>query len=267
MVLDITMTLLDQILTAKYEQVKRTKRILPINRIDFGAGPPVQDFTSSVRRPGLSVIAEIKHKSPSAGILREVFDPLTIARLYQQNNADALSVVTDTPFFGGSCDLLKRVMKEIQIPLLRKDFIIDEYQIFESRAIGADAILLIVRLLKKKTLRDFLAVAKDLGMAVLVEVHSFKELMTAIDVEAQIIGINNRNLDTLEVDVNLSMKLKPFIPETCLAISESGIHHRDHIRCIRDAGFDGILVGELLLRSDDPGKLLQFIKTSLDCKG
>lgn len=236
--------------------------MVPVHRFEDASFLSSEDFIGAIRKPGLSIIAEIKRKSPSAGLLREKFNPLVLANSYKQNKADALSILTDQHFFGGSCDIVHRVKNTVRIPILRKDFIIDEYQIYESKAVGADAILLIVRILGKETLKQFLALAEQLGLDCLVEVHSLKELRFAVELGVPLIGINNRDLDTLKVDISLSLKLKQYIPEDVLVISESGIRNVDHIQRVCDSGFDGVLVGESFMQSDDPGGLLRSFKTT-----
>jgi len=258
---NMTMSLLNRILKTKRMEIIRRKIIHPVRRFNIDFSASNKDFIGAIRKPGLSIIAEIKRQSPSAGLMREIFDPLAIAKAYELNQADGLSILTDQHFFGGSCSQLAQIKDAIRIPVLRKDFIIDEYQIYESKAVGADAILLIVRLLGSKTLKQFLALAEKLDLDCLVEVHSLEEIRVALDAGITLIGINNRDLDTLRVDINLSSKLKKYIPDDVLAISESGIRNVDHIQSICDIGFDGVLIGESFMQSDDPDRLLQSFKS------
>jgi indole-3-glycerol phosphate synthase len=256
------MKLLDQIVKSKQKEIDQCKSVRPVESLNLNTDFESRDFISAIRNPGFSIIAEIKGKSPSAGILRPDFDPLVIAGSYEQNNADCLSILTDSEFFGGSCDILSRIKNSTKIPILRKDFIIDSYQIHESKAVGADAILLIVHLLERDIIQEFLHLARHLNLACLVEVHSREELETAIDSGSSFIGINNRDLDTLEVNLQCSLNLRPHVPDEILIISESGMKTSDDIRRIRDAGFHGVLIGESLMRADDPGELLQEFKNS-----
>lgn len=254
------MRCLHRIITNKRKEIEKLKQIRPLHYLKTDKVDHSRDFVSSIRNPGLSIIAEIKKKSPSAGILRKTFNLRAIAESYEQNKADCLSVLTDAEFFGGSCEFIRQIKEFTKIPILRKDFIIDAYQIYESRAAGADAILLIVRLLKPERLREFLKLATQLDLACLVEIHSKEEIDIAVKSGAAILGINNRDLDTLDVDINLSLQLRPFVPEGTLVISESGINNDHHVRCMAKAGFDGILVGESLMRSVNPGRMVYDFK-------
>ena len=221
---------------------------LPLNFKD--ALLPAQDGRTRV-------IAEIKKASPSKGVIREDFDYLEIARIYEQNGASALSVLTDRNFFQGSIDYLSEIRHHVSIPLLRKDFVFDEYQIFEARGYGADAVLLIAAVLNEKELHDFVELAFNLGMAPLVEVHDEAELERTLKTKAELIGINNRNLQTFKTDLNTTVRLIDRIPDDKIVISESGINSIKDINLLKDAGVDAFLIGEALMRAADIGKKLR----------
>jgi indole-3-glycerol phosphate synthase len=213
--------------------------------------PPPRPFAAALRKDGLTVIAEVKRASPSMGIIRDPFDPAALARAYETGGAGALSVLTEGKYFLGSLDHLRRVKEAVRLPVLRKDFIIDEYQIFESRSAGADAVLLIAELLDIQCLRDYLAVAKSLALDCLVESHGRRELEKALAAGAQIVGVNNRDLKTLHVDLKTSLELLPLVPGDRIRVSESGIRTPADAARVRAAGADALLVGETLLRGGD----------------
>jgi indole-3-glycerol phosphate synthase len=205
------------------------------------------------------IIAECKRRSPSRGVLRSVYDPVAIARSYEKAGAAALSVLTEPTFFDGALEHLSAVQDAVQIPILRKDFIISEYQLFEAKAAGADAVLLIVAALDPPLLAALHARAAALGLDVLVEVHSADELAFAVDAGAQIIGVNNRNLRTLEVDVAASEALAPRIPRGVVRVSESGLKNAADIARLRSLGYDAFLIGERCMTEPDPGAALQSL--------
>lgn len=215
-----------------------------------------RDFAGALSGPVLSVISELKKASPSRGLLRPEYRPLEIAKSYQQAGASALSVLTEEDFFQGSIDDLKAVREAVQLPILRKEFIVDEYQVYESAAAGADALLLIVAALEDSELKSFLQLAKGLHMAALVEVHTAGELERATAAGARIIGVNNRNLKTLEVSLETSFRLRQMIPPECLSVSESGIKSSADLEKLAAAGFNAVLIGEHLMLADDPGREL-----------
>lgn len=228
------------------------KRIALANLAD--AFPPLRDFKSAISKAGrINLIAELKKASPSAGILRENYEPVTLAKAYEEAGAAALSVLTDYKFFQGALANLKAAKESTTIPVLRKDFIIDELQITESRLAGADAILLIVRILNAETLKKYLMRCAELKLAALVEVHNEAEIETALAAGAEILGINNRDLDTLKVDFNLSLNLPNKFPElkNKVLVSESGIQTKSQINELKSAGFKAVLVGETLLKSSN----------------
>ena len=204
-----------------------------------------------------AVIAEIKKASPSKGVICEKFDPEFIAKSYERGGACCLSVLTDEDFFQGSDNYLKIARQACNLPILRKDFIIDEYQIFEARSIGADCILLIVSALNKENLGELNACALSLGMDVLIEVHNESELEIALELDNPVIGINNRNLHTFEVSLENTYKLLGLVPKSVVVITESGIYSRDDVQLMRQNKVNGLLVGEAFMRTDDPGQSLR----------
>ncbi|NQU63693.1 MAG: indole-3-glycerol phosphate synthase TrpC [SAR324 cluster bacterium] len=212
-----------------------------------------KDFALFLKGEMLSIIAEVKKASPSKGIIRHDFDPLKIARSYAKAGADCLSVLTEEKYFLGSPEYLKAIRHEIDIPLLRKDFIIDERQIRESYDLGADAILLIVAILSRQQLASFKKVAAEFGLTALVEVHTKEELDIALEFDFHLIGINNRNLATFKTDIQHSIDLRKHIPAHVTCVSESGINTAVECRALLEKGFDAVLVGETLMRQPDPG--------------
>jgi indole-3-glycerol phosphate synthase len=221
-----------------------------------------RDFAGAISGEMLSVIAELKRASPSRGLLRPEYRPLEIAEAYQQAGASALSVLTEEEFFQGSLNDLTAVRGAVRLPVLRKDFIVDEYQVYESVAAGADAFLLIVAALEDKDLKHFLELSERLRVTALVEVHTAEELDRAISAGARTIGINNRNLNTLEVSLETSFRLRERVPPSCLAVSESGIKSGADLEKLARAGFNAVLIGEHLMLAGDPGKELSRLLKS-----
>ncbi len=211
-----------------------------------------RDFLAALSGPATAVIAEIKKASPSKGTFTSEFNPATIACLYQQGGAAALSVLTDEKHFQGSLSDLESARAAVRVPVLRKDFTIDAYHVHQAAAYGADAILLIAAILSEREMRDFRELAEHYGMAALVEVHSAEELEPALASGARVIGVNNRNLHTFEVSLDTSMRLAEKIPSGVLRVSESGIHSSADVRQLRSAGYQAFLVGEHLMKSGDP---------------
>ena len=217
--------------------------------------PPTRDFRSAITGSGaVKLIAEVKKKSPSKGIIREDFHPVSIAKTYVENGAAAISVLTDKHFFAGELDYLRLIREVVDAPLLRKDFTIDPYHIYQARCAGADAILLIVAALTATQLRTFMEIADSLSLAALVEVHTPEELAIALDVDAQIIGINNRDLRTFHTDIATTFRLRNTIPADKVVVSESGIYSREDVVKLKEAGVQAMLVGESLMRSRDIGE-------------
>jgi indole-3-glycerol phosphate synthase len=251
------MTILDRIVARKREELAQRRRVLPPSSFRDIAPPPPRDFTAALRQPGLSAIAEIKRRSPSRGPLYENLDPARLAECYQEHGARAVSVLTDADFFGGSDDDLRAARKACELPILRKDFIIDEYQIREARAIGADAILLIVRILSTQQLQEYRLCAAEQGLAALLEVHDGFELDRALVAGAAIVGINARDLDTFETDLARAIDVRRRCPAGILTVAESAIKTRADVAAIQQSGFDAILVGETLVRAVNPGAKLR----------
>lgn len=254
---------LEGIVNAKRREVSSRKGIAPLSRLREAMRdlPPPRDFMSAIDRLPCSIIAEVKKRSPSKGRIRGDFDPLRIAALYQENGAAAISILTDEEFFGGNRTYLSGIRKVVDIPLLRKDFIIDPYQIYETRALGGDALLLIASLLEGQ-LKEYICLAQKVGLATLVEVHTQEELEEALAADAEIIGINNRDLKTFSTDLRTTLELAPSIPEDRIVVSESGINTREDIETIMQAGVHSFLVGEALMRAEDIGaKLRELLGT------
>ena len=219
----------------------------------------IRPFAATLRQPGVSIVAEFKRRSPSGGELRPGASAGEMARLYSACGASALSVLTDEAYFGGTDADLVEARQASSLAALRKDFVVDAYQIYEARAIGADAILLIVRALTNQELRDFLDLTRHLGMDALVETHSEDEVRRAVDAGARVVGVNNRDLDTLVTDVSLAPRLRPLVPPDCVFVAESGVSHPEQIATLYEAAADAVLIGESLLRADDPGALLRSL--------
>lgn len=246
--------ILEEILSQKKNEVERQKKAVALEALSqrFSTLPPIRSLKEALSKPGLSLIAELKKASPSAGVIRKDFNPVYLAKIYEEGEAAAISVLTESNYFQGSLDYLEKVKGSVSIPVLRKDFIIDEYQVYESRACGADAILLIVAALDSDKLNRLLSLAKNLGLDALVEVHNRRELDGALKVGAEIIGVNNRNLRSLEVNLSVTPRLARFIPKGKVVVSESGISSRRDIEFLQQTGrIDAVLVGESLMRSDD----------------
>ncbi len=210
-----------------------------------------KDFVGALRGPGLAVIAEMKQRTPSMGVLTEEYRPTDLARAYSDGGAAAISVLTHMAGFGGRPEHLAVARIATDLPILRKDFITDPYEIGEARAAGADAVLLIVAALPGAALQRLLAVVRSRGLSALVEVHTFDEAKAAVDAGAPVIGVNHRDLRTFEVDLGLTERLRPSIPDEVVLVAESGIHSVDDARRLREAGADAILVGEMLMRATD----------------
>ncbi|MDZ4816735.1 MAG: indole-3-glycerol phosphate synthase TrpC [Verrucomicrobiota bacterium] len=249
------MSVLDKILDYKRGFVESSKqRISPASmRTLAEKAPATASFAQALVTADQSValIAEIKKASPSAGLIRADFDHLQIARDYYRAGANAISVLTDEAFFQGSLKFLEDVHKEVPLPLLRKDFTIDEYQVYEAKAFGASAVLLIVAALNPKEIVAFQKIAHDIGLDALVEVHDAHELKVALDCGSQIIGVNNRNLGTLHIDLAVSETLCPQIPQGIIRVGESGIYFQKDVERLRHAGVNAILVGESIMKSGD----------------
>jgi len=254
--------ILDKIVAVKREEVAAAvqRKSLAAMRFDAESRVLTRDFVGAMRGKIASghaaVIAEIKKASPSKGVLRADFIPADIAQSYAEYGAACLSVLTDVQFFQGSVDYLKQARASCQLPVLRKDFMVDAYQIYESRAMGADAILLIAACLDDVQMQDFEQIARSLDMAVLVEVHDGAELVRALKLKTPLIGVNNRNLKTFEVSLDTTLSLMRDIPSDRLLVCESGIHTRDDVLRMGAAGVNAFLVGEAFMRAEEPGEAL-----------
>jgi len=251
--------ILQNIIENRRKEVARQQEILPLVELRqmLADSPPTLDFEKAIRGRTCAVIAEVKRSSPSKGRIREDFDPVKIARTYELYGASALSVLTERRFFEGNNAYVPRIRRAVRLPILRKDFIVDPYQISETRVLGADALLLIARILEAGQLQEFIGLSSELGLASLVEVHDEADLEKAITSGARIVGINNRDLVTFRTDLGVSMRLAPLIPRGLTRVSESGISTRDDVVDVVAAGFHAILVGESLLRQKDIGKKLR----------
>jgi len=252
-------TVLTRIVEKRRAEVARRQRIMPeaMLRIAAGRADAPRDFAGALGRNQLNVIAEIKKASPSAGLLRQEFDAVALARGYEQAGAAALSVLTEEENFQGALAHLRDARRAVGIPVLRKDFIVERWQVWEARAAGADSFLLIAAVLDDASLADLLALGRELGMEPLVEVHTAAELERVLVSGARIVGVNNRDLHTLEVRVETSLELAAKIPEDRIAVSESGLRSAEELRKLRAAGFDAFLIGESLMRQADPGAALR----------
>lgn len=262
----MTGTVLDKIAAHKKGEVQESKERRPQKILEqrIAGLNATRDFKAALAREDrISLIAEIKKASPSAGIIRDDFDPMRIAQVYEKEGADAISVLTDKVFFQGSLEALLSVKETSSLPVLRKDFIIDPYQIYEARAFGADAILLIVSLLSQDTLRLYLSTAQGLELAALVEVHTEEELHIAVDASAEIIGINNRNLKTFAVDIEKTLQLLPKLPKDVLCVSESGINNPDDIHKLRRAGVDAVLIGTAFMKARNIGDKIRELRSAI----
>lgn len=257
------MDILDEIIAVKRAEIDNAKRAIPLAEIraQAAAASPARDFIGALRaKHGLklpAVIAEIKQASPSKGLLRQPFDPIAIAQSYAKHGAACLSVLTERNFFQGSNDYLRAARDACELPVLRKDFILDPYQIYQSRALGADCILLIVAALEAHTLQQLEALAVELGLAVLVEVHDGAELEVALTLKTPLIGINNRNLKTFETRLSVTYDLLPRIPSERIVVTESGIGVVDDVVCMKRRGVHTFLVGEAFMRAPEPGVALE----------
>jgi len=255
--------ILDKILATKREEIRLTSSYRPIEDLqrEVGDAPIVRNFEQAIRNKiangESAVIAEIKKASPSKGVIREQFDPITIAQTYEQNGAACLSVLTDRDYFMGAAEYLVAARSATQLPVLRKDFIVDPYQIFEARCMGADCILLIVAALEQSQMLELEHVATQLGMSVLVEAHSQEEFERAIQLETSLIGVNNRDLRTFETSLETTFGLISALPEDRILITESGIHDRADVTLMRERGVFAFLVGEAFMRQPDPGEALK----------
>lgn len=250
--------ILDRILESKRAEVQQRRSAVPLAELQahIASAPPLRDFAGALAAQEFGVIAEIKRRSPAHGLLKPDLDARVMARTYERGGAVAMSVLTDAPFFDGSDEDLREARAASSIPVLRKDFVVDPYQVWEARALGADAVLLIARALAGPRLAELRALATELGMTALVEVHNEAELETACAIGASVIGVNNRDLDTLTVDIATSERLAASVPDDALLVAESGVSSRSAAERMKRAGARAILVGEALVLAPDAATLL-----------
>jgi indole-3-glycerol phosphate synthase len=254
------MSILDEIVASKRLEITAARRRLPLEEIEDQAAsaPMARDFRAALEGPGpIQLIAEVKKASPSARVIRADFDPVAIARAYQEHGAACLSILTDAPYFQGHLSYLARVRASVAIPLLRKDFLIDEYQVVEARLAGADAILLIAEILDDEALIGLRERAAGLGMSTLVEFHDPANLPRVLDSGADLVGINNRDLKSFETSLDHTLRLRDRIPHGVVLVSESGIRTRADVERLEAAGVSAILVGESLMRQPDIGAAVE----------
>ena len=255
--------ILNRILATKQQELAERRQLKSFHELQQQAHhvSPPRGFVAALRRRvaqgGSAVIAEIKKASPSKGVIRPDFDPVAIAKSYQSGGASCLSVLTDREYFQGREEYLTRARAACSLPVIRKDFIVDSYQVMEARAIGADCILLIVAALDDETLASLYAQARAQGMDVLVEVHDRAELERALVLDLDLIGINNRNLRTFDTSLETTIDLLPLVPDGCLVVTESGIHSGTDVALMRDHDVHAFLVGEAFMRAPDPGQALE----------
>ncbi len=249
------MGVLREIVTHKRAELADRRRRVPLAEVRRRAAEtaPPQAFRAALHGPRIRLIAEVKGASPSAGTIRSEFDPARIARAYAEAGAAAISVLTDSRFFHGADGHLAEVRRAVDVPVLRKEFVLDPYQVYEARTLGADAVLLIASILPGGALADLQSVAAELGMAALVEVHTERELERALAVQAPLVGINNRDLDTLETTPEVTRRLRPHIPPGITIVAESGIEDRAQVEEMERLGVHAVLVGTALMRAPDPG--------------
>lgn len=254
-----TGTILDRIVERRRERlvIEQRRMPLPVLKMAVRKADPPRDFAAALGSDGCNVIAELKQASPSRGTLRVDFQPVLLARGLEQAGAAALSVLTEEEHFQGSLEHLRKVRTGVALPVLRKDFLVDPWQVWEARAADADSFLLIVAVLGDGLLRELIALGRELGMEPLVEVHTSDELHRALDAGARIIGVNNRDLRTFEVRVETSLEMVESIPQECLAVCESGLRTHGDLQRLGAAGFDAFLVGERLMQAPDPAAALQ----------
>ncbi|QZY53651.1 indole-3-glycerol phosphate synthase TrpC [Crassaminicella profunda] len=255
--------ILEKIVAYKRKKVEEEKNSISFNQLikQIKLCDKGRDFKKCIKEhPDISMIAEVKKASPSKGVVREDFDPIAIAKTYDENKVEAISVLTEDRFFQGKNEYLSEIKKQTSTPILRKDFIIDPYQIYQAKVIGADAILLIAKVLSKNKLIDFQNVATNLGIACLVEVHDQYELETVLATGSDIIGINNRDLKTFKTTLETTEELIKHIPKGKIVISESGIHTRKDMEFLKKIGVDGVLIGESLMRAKSIDEKLRELR-------
>lgn len=259
--------ILDDLAAATRARIERKKAQIPLETVKAQAQTLAQQeshftfsFEQAIAKDDISFICEVKKASPSKGIIAEDFPYLDIAKDYEKAGADCISVLTETDYFKGEDRFLKEINDTVQIPTIRKDFIIDEYMIYEAKLLGASCVLLIAALLDTETIRQYKSICDDLGLSALVEAHDEAEIDSAIAAGARMIGVNNRNLKDFTVDIHNSTRLKELVPKDILFIAESGIKTADDIQVLRDAGVNGVLIGETLMRSPNKAQMLDTLR-------
>lgn len=259
--------ILDDLAVATRARVERKKAQISLETVKAQAQTLAQQenhftfpFEQAIAKDDISFICEVKKASPSKGIIAEYFPYLDIAKDYEKAGADCISVLTETDYFKGEDRFLKEINDTVQIPTIRKDFIIDEYMIYEAKLLGASCVLLIAALLDTETIRQYKSICDDLGLSALVEAHDEAEIAGAIAAGARMIGVNNRNLKDFTVDIHNSTRLRELVPKDILFIAESGIKTADDIQVLRDAGVNGVLIGETLMRSPDKAQMLDMLR-------
>ena len=258
-----------RIIEKRRESVAHRKRVLPLVALKIAAekkAPAARNFSSAIAANRVNVIAELKKSSPSRGVIREQFEPAKLAAELAEAGAAALSVLTEEDFFDGSLTNLKEARAAVEIPVLRKDFIFDPWQIWEARAAGADSFLLITAVLEQDLLQELLELGRQLGMEPLVEIHTREELARALGAGARIVGVNARDLTTFNVNHDLALELADEIPDSCVAVAESGIHSHEDVERLSGAGFDAFLIGEQLMKHAQPGEELRRLLGAAEAK-
>lgn len=258
-------TILDEIVSVKTREIEASKLSVPSEQLrdQLSAAPPVRDFHAPLAAEGpIKLIAEVKKASPSKGVIREDFDPVQIAQCYAQHGATCLSVLTDEKFFQGSLKYLNAIRQAVELPILRKDFVLDTYQVLEARVAGADAVLLIAECLEDSQLQILHDEIVALGMTPLIEFYQEQNLQRVLHTGALLVGVNNRNLQTFETDLNHVMQMRTRIPSRCLVVGESGIHSRDDVNRLAAAGVNAMLVGEHLMAAEQMGAAVEALLNS-----
>lgn len=256
--------ILQEIAEKTRERINREKERLPLAELRARAGecPPAADFPfeKALQKPGISFICEAKKASPSKGVIAEDFPYVEIARAYEAAGADAMSVLTEPYYFKGQDRYLEEIRQAVRLPLLRKDFTVDDYMLYQAKLMGADAVLLICAILSPMQLSEYQGIARELGLSALVEAHDEKEIEMALHAGARIIGVNNRNLKDFTVDIHNSVRLRELVPREILFVSESGMKTREDIRQLEENGTDGVLIGETFMRSADKAGMLAMLR-------
>lgn len=260
------MNILDRIIADKRREVSLKKQLIPTEQLEKSVlfNRQGQSLSARLRQASFGIIAEHKRRSPSKSVINQSLSVENVVSSYEKAGAAGISVLTDAKYFGGSLDDLLLARASVEIPILRKDFMIDEYQILEAKAYGADVILLIAAVLDKTELKTLSETARNLGLEVLLEIHNQEELNKSIHTEAEMIGINNRNLKTFEVDIENSIRLAKNLPDRFTKVAESGLSDTEVVKKLKSSGFDGFLIGETFMKTENPGKAIQSFLKDLD---